>query len=431
MHRLGLSFLALGIFICAGVPLSASPLQSGRAPSKRQQNKLVQEFLELDAWLSPDRERRELILEELANVPPLSDRQLKSWLKSIGKLWSKGPQLEKSSGRAYLWEEEKRGLYIVGGNTSSPKGLLIAMHGGGVGSGDAGPAASSWALPANAHDLLMIAPQVLEKTECGWTDAGTEEFVMQLIERACRTWDIDPGRVYLAGHSMGGYGSWTLGAHHADRVAGLAPSAGAPTAFTGPSGTLEGIVEGVIPNLFNVPIRIYQSDDDVQVPPDANRCAVKALEAARAIYGGYDFEYWEVTGRGHGRPPGGNQALFDKIADKLRVARPSQVVWQPTLTWKRDFYWLRWEQPVINSVLVAKLDREKNEVHIQLPVASTKGLSLWLDSATLDLSTEVRIFLNEQQVWSGVPTPTLQSLLHSAERGDRGHLYPVLIQLDQ
>ena len=230
---------------------------------------------------------------------------------------------------------------------------------------------------------------------------------------------------------MGGYGSWTLGAHHADRVAGLAPSAGAPTAFTGPSGTLEGIVEGVIPNLFNVPIRIYQSDDDVQVPPDANRCAVKALEAARAIYGGYDFEYWEVTGRGHGRPPGGNQALFDKIADKLRVARPSQVVWQPTLTWKRDFYWLRWEQPVINSVLVAKLDREKNEVRIQLPVASTKGLSLWLDSATLDLSTEVRIFLNEQQVWSGVPTPTLQSLLHSAERGDRGHLYPVLIQLDQ
>jgi predicted esterase len=397
MHRLGLSFLALGIFICAGVPLSASPLQSGRAPSKRQQNKLVQEFLELDAWLSPDRERRELIIEELANVPPLSDRQLKSWLKSIGKLWSKGPQLEKSSGRAYLWEEEKRGLYIVGGNTSSPKGLLIAMHGGGVGSGD----------------------------------AGTEEFVMQLIERACRTWDIDPGRVYLAGHSMGGYGSWTLGAHHADRVAGLAPSAGAPTAFTGPSGTLEGIVEGVIPNLFNVPIRIYQSDDDVQVPPDANRCAVKALEAARAIYGGYDFEYWEVTGRGHGRPPGGNQALFDKIADKLRVARPSQVVWQPTLTWKRDFYWLRWEQPVINSVLVAKLDREKNEVRIQLPEASTKGLSLWLDSATLDLSTEVRIFLNEQQVWSGVPTPTLQSLLHSAERGDRGHLYPVLIQLDQ
>ena len=86
---------------------------------------------------------------------------------------------------------------------------------------------------------------------------------------------------------------------------------------------------------------------------------------------------------------------------------------------------------MINSVLVAKLDREKNEVHIQLPVASTKGLSLWLDSATLDLSTEVRIFLNEQQVWSGVPTPTLQSLLHSAERGDRGHLYPVLIQLDQ
>ncbi|MFT5291649.1 MAG: putative esterase [Planctomycetota bacterium] len=431
MNRVGLPILALGMLILGVGPLDAAPLASQRAPSVRQQKKIVEEFLKQDGWTSVGRQRRESLLTELMLVPPLGERQQKSWIKTIGKLWSKGPQLEKSSGRAYLWEEEERGLYIVGGNMSNPKGLLIAMHGGGVGSGDAGPAASSWARPANAHDLLLIAPQVLEKTERGWTDSGTEEFVMQLIERACRTWDIDPERVYLAGHSMGGYGSWTLGAHHADRVAGLAPSAGAPTAWTGPSGKLEGIVEGVIPNLFNVPIRIYQSADDVQVPPEANRFAVKALEAAKAYYGGFDFEYWEVTDRGHRAPPGGYEVLFDKVADKLRVARPKQLVWQPTLTWKRDFYWLRWDTPMINRVLVAKLDREKNEVHIELPGATVQGLHVWLDSSTLDVKKPVRVLVNQKEAWSGQPVATLQALLRSTERGDAGHLYPYLITLDK
>lgn len=165
-------------------------------------------------------------------------------------------------------------------------------------------------------------------------------------------------------------------------------------------------------------------------PPDANRCAVKALKAVQASYGGYDFEYWEVTGRGHRGPPGGNEVLFDKIANKLRVARPSRVIWQPSLSWKRDFYWLHWDQPVRNAVLVATLDRDKNEVHIQPAAASTKGLCLWLDGATLDFSSTVSVFVNKKQVWSGVPTPTLQSLLRSTERGDRGHIYPVYIQLD-
>ena len=69
---------------------------------------------------------------------------------------------------------------------------------------------------------------------------------------------------------MGGYGTWTLGAHHADRVAALAASAGAPTPITGPSGKYEDVEIGVIPSLRNVPIVIYQSDDDPNVPPAAN-----------------------------------------------------------------------------------------------------------------------------------------------------------------
>ena len=99
----------------------------------------------------------------------------------------------------------------------------------------------------------MIAPQALEATEHGWTDSGTEEFVLDLVDGALRTWKIDPDRVYFVGHSMGGYGSWTLGAHHADRVAAVAPSAGAPTPILDRATNKPvDIVEGVIPSLRSV-----------------------------------------------------------------------------------------------------------------------------------------------------------------------------------
>lgn len=425
--------LAAALLVGASL-LTLSASQEVKVPSAGAQKKLVEEYLKLDAWTPEGVSRRSEILKAVESVPPLTDRTLKSWLKLMEKGSGKGPELEKTSGRHYFWSDPKedveKGLYIIGGKTKGPKGLLIAMHGGGAGSGDAGPAASSWEGTAKDHDLLLIAPEVIEKTEHGWTDTGTEEFVIQLIERALRTFDIDPGRVYLAGHSMGGYGTWTLGGHHADRVAGLTPSAGAPTPITGVSGDFERIVEGIIPNLYNVPIRIYQSDDDVQVPPEANRVAAKQLEAAQKAYGGFDFEYWEVSGRGHNAPPGGYSALFDKVGERRRVSRPTRIVWQPELVWKHDFYWLHWPESSKRAILTADLDREKNEIKILVTGGGSHGLSVWLDDQMVDMEKEVTIYVGGAEVFKGVPVRTLTALLESAGRGDSEYMFPARVDLD-
>src|SRR6185503_8434567 len=121
------------------------------------------------------------------------------------KLWSKGPKLEKKNGQRFLWEKPaERGLYIIGGEEKRPSGLLIAMHGGGAGSGDAWSAAGPYQAAASDLGWLMICPEVLEKTEHGWTDSGSEEFVLGLVGAALRTWRIDRNKVFLSGHSMGG-----------------------------------------------------------------------------------------------------------------------------------------------------------------------------------------------------------------------------------
>ena len=397
----------------------------------RDQQDLVEEYIELDEWSTAGRERRDAIVARLSEVAPLDAGDIKKWAKRIEKHWSKGPELEKDSGTHYLYPDatptQARGKYIVGGETNRPKGLLIAMHGGGLGSGDAEPMAKWYDNAAKERKLVMIAPEVLEKTERGWTDAGTEEFVLQLIQRAMNTWKIDRERVYLSGHSMGGYGSWAIGAHHADWCAGLAPSAGGPTPIMDMNGHDIDIVEGIVPNMRNVRLVVYQSDDDPRVPPGPNRIAAEKIEAARERWGGYDFEYWEVTGRAHDEPPGGYGPLLDKIVDNERTLWPDKVVWESTLPWDQDFYWVHWDAPVRNGLIVASV--EGNTITLTCSVPGPTGLGVWIDPRLVEIKEEIEVVLDGNSVFKGRVEGRLNVLLESAGRRDPEYLTAYRIDL--
>jgi predicted peptidase len=55
---------------------------------------------------------------------------------------------------------------------------------------------------------------------------GGEQDVLDVTELMQKSYSIDPSRVYLGGHSMGGGGTWTIGLAYRDRYAALAPMAG-------------------------------------------------------------------------------------------------------------------------------------------------------------------------------------------------------------
>ncbi|HEX9792980.1 MAG TPA: hypothetical protein VGC54_03275 [Planctomycetota bacterium] len=404
-------------------------VQDPKPPKSREQDELVQQYLELDARTEAGRPEQLAILARLDTLEPLRVSELKSWQKKLAKFHAKGRKLPTGSGRHWFWEDEERGLYIVGGETSRPKGLLLGMHGGGVGSGDAGSSAATMTRAAEALGWVAIFPEVLEKTERGWTDSGTEEFVLSLVDAALRTWKIDPDHVYFSGHSMGGYGTWTLGAHHADRVAALAPSAGAPTPVLNRKNEVVDLAKGVIPSLRNVPMVIYQSDDDPRVPPEPNRVAAKKLVEAAEKWGGFEHEYWEVTGRGHDLPPGGFEALLAKIAGYSRNPVPDKIVWQPALAWKRQFYWLYWETPVRNAIVEARLDRPNNAIRISGD--SLDGLQVLLDSRIVDMDKEVSIFVNGERTCSAVPEPRLSTLVLTGHDGDPARMFVARLPVRQ
>ena len=424
MRVLRRRLLLAALFAAACLPSALAQDKAQKPKTQKELDAIVREAFELDVRRGDGRSKLDALLPTLSAVP-LDAKARALWSKSIAERWGKGKKLE-SSGDHRFYPADKatgepaRGRYLVGGETKKPKGLAIAMHGGGVGSADAGGAFSAYEAAVRQLGYVIVAPECLEATEYGWTDSGTEEFVLDLVDAALRTWKVDPDRVVFVGHSMGGYGSWALGGHHADRLAAIAPSAGAPTPIhSRKGGPIVDVQDGVIPSLRNVFVAVYQSLDDPQVPPEPNQFAVKKLRDAALKWGGFAHDYWEVTGQGHGAPPGGHEAHLARIRDAVRTPVPDRLVWQPVLPWKRQFSWLFWDAPKQNAVVQADLDRKDNSVSIT-STRDTKGLYVLLDERVLDLQKDVVVRVGSAEVFRGRAAPDLGTLVLTSLQPDKG-----------
>ena len=412
---------------CALLTLCLPCAAQSKPLSSSQIKKSLAQYFELEQTAEDE---RLAICLKLQNVDLSKSSTFKKWFKSVSKSAEKAvAKLPQKSGEYFFWENSKRGFYIIGGETKKPKGLLIGMHGGGVGSGDAHSSASGMRDAAQKLGWLAIFPEVIEKTEYGWTDSGTEEWIIQLIEMAIVTYDIDPDHVYFSGHSMGGYGSWTLGAHHADKVAALAPSAGAPTPVYDFDGNLIEIQNGVVANLRNVPMVVFQSTDDPRVPPEANQAAVKEVAKFKKRFGGYgDFTYWEVADRQHRYPEGGMLALLNKIKDFKRDVHQRHVVWQPTLDWKTQFYWMHWQEPVMNVIVEGEFNKEANTFVVSSD-AKLSGFEILLSPEMVDFEREVVVEFNGTEIARRMPKANLGDLLYFYSASDSERVYCDRIKL--
>jgi poly(3-hydroxybutyrate) depolymerase len=160
--------------------------------------------------------------------------------------------------------------YSVTGWYGSP---VINMGAGrGPGAGPAGGAAQGG--PSNAD---------IEK----WSEAD----VMNVLATMRKEFNVDPKRIYLTGHSMGGAGTLFLASKHADIWAAAAPVAPASFMMNGNrADILKGIEKG------GVPLLIVQGDADTVVPATNTRLWV---DTAKEM-GMKNFKYVEQPGIDHG-----------------------------------------------------------------------------------------------------------------------------------
>src|SRR5262245_38294313 len=114
---------------------------------------------------------------------------------------------------------------------------------------------------------------------------GGEQDVLDVTALMQKNYNIDPARVYLAGHSMGASGTWAIGLEYRDRFAALAPLAG-----TRPTPALETALKSG----RKMPIIIVSGVKDALVPVAGCR---EVAEKAKAL--GHEVKYLEFPEGDH------------------------------------------------------------------------------------------------------------------------------------
>jgi len=193
--------------------------------------------------------------------------------------------------------------------------LIIGLHGGGpdgkrrdevVGSGRS--AMNFYRDLAGRHGFLVACPDALRAP---WGAPGNEEMVRALIEELKHLYNVDLDRVYLTGHSMGGFGTWHLGPILAEDLAAISPMAG------GGGDNAVGRLEAT-----RTPVFIYHSDDDRVVGVDSDRQVARRLRDTDL-----DFVYTELPGQGHGFPESVRHELFAFFGPRRRHDPKYKDVW--------------------------------------------------------------------------------------------------------
>ncbi len=159
---------------------------------------------------------------------------------------------------------------------------------------------------------VLVAPTNRRPRGFNWEDWGRID-ALEVLELATKKFNPDPKKIYLTGHSMGGHGTWYLGATYPDKWAAIAPCAAYPT-LTG-----YGSADGKIPekgqsdaeqillrasnpsnvielaqNYKDLGIYIHHGDSDKVVSVNYARQMRKVLGEFHS-----DFSYYEYPGGSH------------------------------------------------------------------------------------------------------------------------------------
>ncbi|TET35086.1 MAG: tetratricopeptide repeat protein [Planctomycetota bacterium] len=139
--------------------------------------------------------------------------------------------------------------------------------------------------PVAGKDAILAAPWAIAGK---WSNESPEKdikFVLAMVEQVKKRYNIDLNRIYVAGHSRGGFFTFTIGVPHGDVFAACGILAGGANYYRNPSER-------------RAPFYIWIVERDPSVPASSARDAKAVLEK-----NGHEVLYHEV--------PGGNGTAAD------------------------------------------------------------------------------------------------------------------------
>jgi pimeloyl-ACP methyl ester carboxylesterase len=172
-----------------------------------------------------------------------------------------------------------------------------------------------------AHDAAVVSPRTMRdfgedvgglvvaprgRGQSSWYVGKAQVDFREVWDDAMKTFNVDRNRVYVTGHSMGGWASYLLPILYPDRFAAALPYAGVPTqglyagcdfdqCFQGTNGgdAKAQWTNPLLPNLRNVPIAISHGVEDELVPIPGVIRQVQKLQQLGYRYRFYAFPNYE------------------------------------------------------------------------------------------------------------------------------------------
>jgi hypothetical protein len=284
--------------------------------------------------------------------------------------------------------------------------FVLSVHGASV---EATNQARAYKQKDWAH---IIAPTNRRPFGFNWEEWGRID-ALEVLHEGRKTYHTDSSRTYLTGHSMGGHGTWFLGATYPDKWAAIAPAAGYPDIIgyrradsdsifrQNPHfdmiyrGALPGRVISLANNYLQSGVYILHGDADMVVP-------VQQARQMREILGKFhnNLVYYEYPEGSHWYgdhsmdwPP-----LFDffkqnKIPKTKEVRKIEFTTASPAVS--ASNYWLTVLQQ-ISPYQLSKIKAEKKGDSILFETENIKSLALRLTE--LDFKALPIIIGNQQQI---------------------------------
>lgn len=136
------------------------------------------------------------------------------------------------------------------------------------------------------YPAFVVAPQSsgdgwMERPLVSRNPTRQLKLVVELIDELRRTHSIDARRVYVAGQSLGGFGTFALVAEFPKLFAAGVPLCG-------------GADESKASSIIKTPLWVFHGENDQAVPVDLSRRIVAAMKKA-----GGDVKYTEYAGAEH------------------------------------------------------------------------------------------------------------------------------------
>ncbi len=309
-------------------------------------------------------EKAAAALEELRKFESMNWKGISEILNRAFLGFRKGPGKYRNK-----LEEKVDGLtveYLLdmpkGYNPKKAWPLAIALHGGGAGAGDAGEAMSTFGVLMATRGAIVAAPQAPELIDGAWNCPRGYKVVRQLIREISETCNVDGNRVYVGGHSMGGYGSYFEAVWWPDRFAAALSSAG-------------GITAGSVcdfESLYNTPLFvIHGTEDGTQAPIDFVRAADKSISLMGLKPRCYS--YVEIPGEGHSFPDKWRKEAVDGMLKRTREPYPRKVVCVCPAYWSSEPSRAMGGEPASRAFWVEILERSGPDFNSPAKVVAEWG----------------------------------------------------------